>query len=155
MEATSVWQRRLGELIPNAEKRGELKVILLNMPHENVLSIFADNDDAVGASLEHLHREDTVSRSEIAVSRIQSLVPCLPSCFSGGRTPEPTPLQLLPPPAGVCSISPNLITFSRFCFMLDIFILHLSSFLFLVFPCSFPFLSFFVSLSGLRCGVCC
>jgi len=69
------------------------------MPHENVLSIFADNDDAVGASLEHLHREDTVSRSEIAVSRIQSLVPCLPSCFSGGRTPEPTPLQLLPPPA--------------------------------------------------------
>jgi hypothetical protein len=28
------------------------------------------------------------------------------------------------------------------------------SHLFLVFPCSFPFLSFFVSLSGLCCGVC-
>jgi hypothetical protein len=128
MEATLEWQRRLRELIPNAAERGALKPILQRMRPEEVLSIFDDDDDAVLASLQQIHREATVSRIESLMSTLQSLVRGLASCFSGGPTPEPFPLQLLPPPAGVCSISPNLITFGRFCFMLDIFILHLSSF---------------------------
>ncbi|KAH9533552.1 hypothetical protein CY35_18G058600 [Sphagnum magellanicum] len=99
MAATSEWQRRLGELIPNAEKRGELTAILLNMRHENVLPIFGDNDDAVLASLQQIHREATVSRIESVISTLQSLAQSLASCFSGVRTPEPTRLLLLPPPA--------------------------------------------------------
>jgi hypothetical protein len=97
MEATLEWQRRLRELIPNAAERGALRPILLRMRPEEVLSISDDDDDddAVRASLQQIRREATLS--ETVISILQSLVPCLPSCFSGGRTPEPTPLDLLPP----------------------------------------------------------
>ncbi|CAM6015872.1 unnamed protein product [Sphagnum balticum] len=99
MEATVEWQRKLRELFPNAEQRGALRAILLGMRHEEVLSIFDDEDDAVLASLQHIHREATLSRSESLISMLQSLVQGLASCFSGGPTPEPTRLMLLPPPA--------------------------------------------------------
>jgi len=95
MEATLEWQRRLRELIPNAAERGALRPMLRMRPEE-VLSISDDDDDdAVRASLQQIRREATLC--ETVISMLQSLVPCLPSCFSGGRTPEPTPLDLLPP----------------------------------------------------------
>jgi hypothetical protein len=49
-----------------------------------------------------------------------------------------------------------LLLSSVFCFsfLMSLLLFFVSS-LFLVLPCSFPFLSFFVSLSSLCCGVCC
>ncbi|CAK9219850.1 unnamed protein product [Sphagnum troendelagicum] len=97
MEAPLEWERRLSEIIPNAEERGVLKVILVRMRPEEVLSIFNGDDDVVLASLKYLHEEAT---GESPLSRIELLGELLVTCCSPELTPEPTRSELLAPPAG-------------------------------------------------------
>ncbi|CAM6056494.1 unnamed protein product [Sphagnum tenellum] len=96
MEAPLEWERRLSEIIPNAEERGVLKVILVRMRPEEVLSIFNGDDDVVLASLKYLHEEAT---GESPLSRIESLGELLVTCCPPEPTPEPTRSELLAPPA--------------------------------------------------------
>ncbi|CAK9259254.1 unnamed protein product [Sphagnum jensenii] len=69
------------------------------MRPEEVVSIFDDDDVAVRAALQEILAEAKVSKFERVSSTIQSLLEWVRRCFSGGPTPEPIPLRLLPPPA--------------------------------------------------------
>jgi hypothetical protein len=107
METTFDWRSKLRQLIPEAERRGVLATILLNMSNEERRAIFNDDDEAVQASLQHLHRGSILTQLLPALNCVVQSFCC---CCAGSIDEE----RAIPDlnnegPAGVCSISSNLI----------------------------------------------
>jgi hypothetical protein len=93
-------------------------VILQNKSYEDRCQIFQDDDEAVRASLDQLHNEDTRNQLSLVAKYVQSFASCCARSIDEERA---IPDLNNEGPAGVCSISPNLIAWIWF--VLSLFIL--------------------------------